>query len=122
MNILTMCQGGNSRSVSCAYVLKYFYGVDALACGWEKNSEDTLETLFTWADAIIIMQKEFSKYVPQQYREKLFALDVGPDRWCNGLHPELVEICGTGIDVLLPHIKEFVEKKKNGEFKPALPY
>lgn len=91
MKVVCMCQGGNSRSVACAYLLKYKYGMDALACGWEKNSKATLKMLFEWAEAIVIMQACFLEYVDPIYHPKLHIIDVGPDIWCNGLHPDLLE-------------------------------
>ncbi len=88
-----MCQGGNSRSVALAYLLKYKYGVDALACSWEKNSEATRRMLFGWADKIFIMQAHFLEHVPAEFRTKTQVIDVGPDVWFNGLDPELVALC-----------------------------
>lgn len=96
--VVCLCQGGNSRSAACGYVLKYKYGMDALAASWEKNSIETLIMLFEWADRIIIMQSpEFLQYVPEEFRSKTIAINVGPDRWFNSLHPELVTL----IDNLL---------------------
>ena len=91
--VLTMCQGGNSRSVGCAYLLKYEYGFDALACGWEKNSSETITMLCKWADWIMVMEPQFKDYVPVQYHGKIAVVDVGPDRWFNSLHPELLDLC-----------------------------
>lgn len=105
MKILTVCQGGNSRSVACAYLLKYEYSIDALAIGWEKNSVDTLSMLCTWADKVIIMQAEFEQFIPTAYKEKIEIIDVGPDVWFNGLHPELINIIGPKLDLLLEKIR-----------------
>jgi hypothetical protein len=91
MKVVCMCQGGNSRSAGCGYLLKYFYGQDALACGWEKNSPDTLKMLFAWAEVIVVMQEEFKKYVPSEYWAKLCIVDIGPDVWFNSLHPEMLQ-------------------------------
>ncbi len=88
-----MCQGGNSRSVALAYLFKYKYDLDALACGWEKNSEATRRMLFAWADKIFIMQAHFLEHVPIEFRTKTQVIDVGPDVWFNGLDPELVARC-----------------------------
>ena len=92
-----MCQGGHVRSVALKYILKYTYGHDVLACGWESNTLETREMLYNWADAIIIMQREFIRYVPEQHHNKpdgtrkLFAYDVGPDNYGNPFHPGLQE-------------------------------
>lgn len=93
LKLLCMCQGGNSRSVGCAFVLKYKYGHDALACGWERNDPETLAMLFAWADRIFVMQPHFAEHVPAKFRSKVTVYDVGPDIWCNGLHPELQGSC-----------------------------
>jgi hypothetical protein len=90
--ILCMCQGGNSRSVALGFLMKYRYGEDALACSWEKNSAETLKMLFDWADKIIILQAHFIQYVPAEYHEKVGVVDVGADVWCNGLHPDLLNL------------------------------
>lgn len=90
--ILCMCQGGNSRSVALGFLMKYRYGEDALACSWEKNSPDTLKMLFEWADKIIVLQAHFVQYIPAEYHAKVGVVDVGPDVWCNGLHPDLLNI------------------------------
>ena len=100
MKAVCLCQGGNTRSVACGFVLKYSYGIDAIACGWEKNSPQTLEMLFNWADHIFIMQKEFEHFVPVDYHPKLHVIDVGPDVWFNSLHPDLISKVGTLLDPL----------------------
>ena len=92
MKIVTLCQGGNSRSVALGFVLKYYYGQDVLACSWEKNTEETKSMLFAWADRILIMETSFLQYVPTEFQKKVGIYDVGPDIWCNGLHPQLIEI------------------------------
>jgi predicted protein tyrosine phosphatase len=106
MKVVCMCQGGNSRSVGCAYLLKYYYGMDALACGWEKNTPETLDMLFSWAEGIIVMQEEFTKYVPEKYKEKLYVADVGPDIWCNSLHPDLLNKCNEQLTKIIFGLKQ----------------
>lgn len=106
MKVLCMCQGGNSRSVGCAFLLKYTYGIDALSCSWEKNSAETLDMLFGWADHIIVMEEHFQKYIPRDFKDKLIIVDVGPDIWCNGLHPGLLTILGTKLQPMLVPVAE----------------
>ena len=91
MKVLTMCQGGNSRSVAAGFLLKYKYNIDAIACSWEKNSPSTLKMLMEWADKIIVMQEHMRQYVLPEYQQKIIVIDVGPDIWCNGLHTELLQ-------------------------------
>ena len=110
MRVLTMCQGGNSRSVGCGYLLKYKYNMDAIACSWEKNTADTIKMLCEWADAIITMEASFYSYIPEEYRKKLFIVDVGPDRWANSLHPDLIATIEKILDTMI-HV---TEEPKNG--------
>ena len=91
---VTLCQGGNVRSVALGYILKYGQNVDCVALSWEKNSPETLAMMFDWADEIYVMQDEFKKYVPEKFSEKLTVVDVGPDRWGCSLNPELLAIAG----------------------------
>lgn len=90
MKVCVMCQGGNSRSVACGYLLKYEYGIDAVACSYERNSAETLKMLFDWSDAIIVMETYMTQHIPDPYKDKMYILDVGEDRWCNSLHPDLL--------------------------------
>src|SRR6266849_2021611 len=101
MKVVCMCQGGNSRSVACGYLLKYEYGIDTLACSWERNSPATLKMLFEWADAVIVMETYFKQYVPEEYHHKLVVIDVGPDVWANGLHPDLLDKIRTVLQKLV---------------------
>jgi predicted protein tyrosine phosphatase len=111
-----MCQGGNSRSVACGYLLKYKYGIDTLACGWEGNRPETCQMLFAWADLIVVMQEAFLEHVPKKFRKKVLVIDVGPDVWCNSLHPELL----AKIDELLtPHMTIVSSDTYQGELQSA---
>jgi len=94
LKVLTICQGGNCRSVCLGFVLKYKYNIDAVAASWEKNTKRTLDMLCEWADKIIFVEAQFIKYVPKKYSKKFIVIELGPDRWGNSLHPELINICG----------------------------
>ena len=97
MKILTVCRGGHVRSVGLKYLLHY--GVeerhDVIACGYESNTQETREMLYSWADYIVVMQPHFAEYVPEKFHNsedgarKLFCYDVGEDRFLNPFHPEL---------------------------------
>lgn len=91
MKILCVCEGGNVRSVACAYLLKYMHGQDALAVSFAKNSVDTILMLVIWADKIVVMQREMEAIVPSIYQQKVSVYDVGPDKWGNAFHPQLLE-------------------------------
>lgn len=85
-----MCQRGNCRSAALAYLLKDYAGIDALACGWESNPS-ALDMLGEWATHIFVMQPEFIEHIDPELRPKVSAqFDVGPDRWGNPMHPELL--------------------------------
>ena len=114
MKVVCMCQGGNSRSAGCGFILKYEYGMDALACGWEGNTPETLEMLFNWAEAIIIMEAKFVSYVPDQYRSKVFVVDVGPDRWFNSLHPDLLNTIRPILARMVKPVGESGDAASNG--------
>ena len=95
--IVTMCQGGQVRSVGLKFLLTYRYRHEVIACGWQSNSPGTRELLFRWADYIIIMQPCMEQHVPLIYHNredgtrKLFCFDVGPDNYGNPFHPRLLE-------------------------------
>lgn len=90
MNYLCVCQYGHSRSVAMVREL-HSRGLPAVACGWA-TAGTGLHWLSQWADVIFVMQAEFSQYVPEPYRHKVVAMDVGPDRWVNPYHPELAAL------------------------------
>lgn len=98
MKVLCLCAGGAVRSVTLAFVLKYEYKIDAIAASLEKNSEDTLEMLYKWADRIIVVQVGMEDNIPVEHLEKTLCLDIGPDRWGASLHQELLNICGNLLE------------------------
>lgn len=89
--ILCVCQGGNCRSVHLAYLLKYRYGADALACGYEGNANDTLEMLSNWADIIIVVQAFMKEKILVAQQHKVRVFDVGVDRFFKP-NVELIEL------------------------------
>ncbi len=103
LKILCICQGGNVRSATLAYLFKYKYGLDSLAASWQRNSKETLDYLCEWADIVIVVEKSFTSYVSEKYKEKLKVYDIGPDRWGISLHPELQEI----LDQMIMKDKDF---------------
>ena len=85
---LTVCEGGNVRSVSMAFTLKHYFRQDAIAFSHAVNSDEILKILADWADYIIVMQPKFADRFGA-WKPKLRVVDVGPDRWGNPLHDEL---------------------------------
>lgn len=88
---LTVCEGGNVRSVSMAYTLKYDFSQDAIAFSFAKNSDEALKLLADWADYIVCMEPKFTSRF-EAWKAKVRVVDVGPDRWGNPLHSELYNI------------------------------
>jgi predicted protein tyrosine phosphatase len=89
---LTVCEGGNVRSVSMAYTLKYDHRQDAIAFSHGTNGDDALKLLADWADYIVIMEPKFAERFMESWKSKLRCVDAGPDRWFNPLHPELYKM------------------------------
>lgn len=89
MKVLCVCHGGNVRSVGLKSLLQTRVTVcyDALACGVISNSDETIEMLCAWADAIVIMHPSIRKSIPPKYA--VLTYDVGEDVWGNAFHPDL---------------------------------
>lgn len=92
---LTVCEGGNVRSVSMAFTLKYEFHQDAIAFSHSRNGDEALKLLADWADYIIVMEPKFADRF-EAWKGKVRVYDVGPDRWMNPLHKELYEIVSRG--------------------------
>lgn len=93
LKAVTICRGGNVRSVTLAYVLKYKYHVDAVAIGHEGNSATTKHMLSKWADVIIVAESYMQDFISKKYAKKTIVLSVGEDIWGMALHPELIALC-----------------------------
>jgi hypothetical protein len=91
MKVLCVCRNGNSRSVALAWLLKHKHGQDALAMGLRKNSHETQQMLYEWADLIILTAGKYAGEIPDVYTAKLRIWDVGSDVWFKGFAPDLVE-------------------------------
>ena len=91
VRVLCVCQGGNCRSVHLAYLLKYQYHMDALACGYEGNTTKTLVMLANWAEKIVVLEAHMRANIPLEFQQKVTVLDVGKDRFFNP-NTELIEI------------------------------
>lgn len=91
MKIITVCAAGLCRSVAMADVLKcHFRDTDVVPVGVDLNSDEIKTILFTWADKIILMEKEFIDRISHEFADKILICDVGPDIWKNPKHPELI--------------------------------
>lgn len=97
MKILCICQGGTVRSVGLARMIKdrevAGLGHDAIAASWQWNSIQTLEMLGQWADLVVVMESYMVDRLPPALRPKTEVCDVGPDRYGNAQHPDLMKQC-----------------------------
>lgn len=91
MKIVCICRGGQVRSVATRNILAEKYGFQkVLACGWEKNDQETVDMLCDWADAIIVVGSVHDWNVPaSRFLQKSIFVNVGKDRWGHYGHPEL---------------------------------
>lgn len=90
MKIVCLCQRGNIRSVSLAFLLKDEFGQDAVAIGWQTAGEELSCLLFCWAERIIVMEDYMRAKVPERFSGKVLVCDVGPDHYGNSKHPDLL--------------------------------
>jgi predicted protein tyrosine phosphatase len=91
MNIVTMCRGGNVRSVAAKMILSRYLKHEVVAIGADNTSQKTKEFLFNWADKIVVMSsnEEILSKVPENRFNKVVLLDVGNDIWGNPFHEDL---------------------------------
>jgi hypothetical protein len=92
MKVLTICEGGNIRSVGCAFMLKQCVGFDALAASIRFNTDATMGMLYAWAEKIVAMFPEVVARIPEEWQSKVVLVDVGADRFGNCFHPELLNM------------------------------
>lgn len=93
MKVLCVCYSGSIRSVALKHILCKI-GHDALACGIDSNTIQTIRLLVGWADIVVVMKEEFAEKVrvlTDRKDKRLLIYDVGEDRWNHPFHPELEE-------------------------------
>jgi CheY-like chemotaxis protein len=95
MRILVVCDQGVNRSVTLAHQLKYL-GHDVLSAGLARNSQETLELLFDWAEKIITT--EGCQSIPEQHAAKTELWDIGPDYYPRPHNKALLRIVRRLID------------------------
>lgn len=101
---VTVCEGGNVRSVSMAFLLKEA-GYEAIAIGWRYVTPETIKFLNSWADYFVLMQSKFLDKMPEEIRGKCIFIEVGEDRYGYAFHPELIEQCKAGLDWIQKYTK-----------------
>ena len=79
MKILCVCEWGNNRSVTMAFLLKYVEGFETLTAGLMYNSPETLDMLYNWADKIVVPEDTLLEFIPEKYKEKIKFYNIGKD-------------------------------------------
>jgi len=87
---LCVCQYGHSRSVALTRVLHMCH-VEAIAVGY-RTSPDWLHLMSGVADKILILDSSYRRHILPVYHDKIIDMHVGPDRWANPYHKELLTI------------------------------
>lgn len=91
MNILTLCQRGNNRSVVLGSILRdKMKQKDVISAGAFTYSQETLVMLYDWADKILVVEKDLFHSVHPEYQDKVIIVDIGPDVWGYKPNPSLV--------------------------------
>jgi protein-tyrosine-phosphatase len=124
---LTVCSHGNCRSVHMATILKEVFKVEAIAIGVHTSTVETIETLYAWCDHMLVMHEELVDDLPETCREKLKVCCVGEDRFWQGLHPELAQLChefavqllGPQPEEQTPHLKALRKRPIPPAAKPS---
>lgn len=81
LKICCVCRGGNTRSVAMKMILSRYLGHDAIACGVETNSPQTLEYIAKWADAVVIMEASLVARFPSPEHTPIYLFCVREDIW-----------------------------------------
>ena len=92
--------GGVNRSAALVYLLRHppNGGHDAVAIGYTNVGTELRDFLFRWADRIVVMEQYMCAFVPAEWRYKSMICEVGPDRFGNPRHAELLALCQKFID------------------------
>lgn len=91
LKIVTVCRGGNTRSVAMKMILSRYLGHDCIACGVDSNSLETITSLLNWCDAAVVMEESLVEKLPEGAIDKQFLhlFCVGQDIWGNPFDPVL---------------------------------
>ena len=90
MKILTVCNGGNCRSVTLASMIKQD-DVEAIPIGVRTSSKETFKYMTKWADYVVVVADiDVRNKLPKGSEHKLIYMDIGKDKWEQAMHPQLV--------------------------------
>lgn len=78
-HILCLCEHGNNRSVTMAWLLKYVENFETLTAGLAYHTPATLKMLYDWADVITVPEEKLLALVPEEYKHKIKFYNIGPD-------------------------------------------
>lgn len=99
MNILTVCEQGNVRSVATRYRLNKRGHRDVIAIGAMNTTPETLEMLYDWAEVVLLAEPHFVELLPDDKKvEKKFT--IGPDTFGWYGKRELKQIVDQQLDKL----------------------
>jgi predicted protein tyrosine phosphatase len=91
-HILCVCEHGNNRSVTMAFLLKYVENFETLTAGLAYHSPETLKMLFEWADVITVPEDKLLPLIPVEYKNKVKFYNIGPDIYPRPFNKELFRI------------------------------
>jgi hypothetical protein len=94
MKILTVCEGGNVRSVTLGCLLKYYFrgNHEVIAASASKLKSPTLQMLVDWADTVLVVDLDIEEMLGRKIDHghgKIKLAHLGPDIWGMSMHPDL---------------------------------
>ena len=78
-HILCVCEWGNNRSVTMAFLLKYVENFETLTAGVGYHTPETLKMLYEWADVITVPEEKLLVMIPEEYKSKIKFYNIGED-------------------------------------------
>ena len=89
-HILCVCEHGNNRSVTMAWLLKYVENFETLTAGLGYHTPETLNMLFEWADVITFPEEKLLALIPEKYKSKTKFYNIGEDVYPRPFNKELL--------------------------------
>lgn len=89
-HILCVCEHGNNRSVTMAWLLKYVENFETLTAGVGYHTPETLKMLYEWADVITVPERKLVDMIPKEYMSKVKFYEIGEDIYPRPFNKELL--------------------------------
>lgn len=89
-HILCVCEHGNNRSVTMAFLLKYVENFETLTAGLSYHTPETLKMLYEWADVITVPEEKLLTLIPEEYKSKIKFYNIGEDKYPRPFNNELL--------------------------------